>query len=72
MSLLHLGIPISEEQCIGDSLSIINNSFEDLDTRTIQISNAVVLSSLNITTDLNNLEQQLKEVAQRLYVLYNK
>ena len=27
------GIPISEDQCIGDSLDTINNSFTTLDTR---------------------------------------
>ena len=28
------GIPISEEQCIGDSLEVINNAFSTLDQRT--------------------------------------
>lgn len=28
------GIPISEEQCIGDSLDVINNAFVTLDQRT--------------------------------------
>ncbi len=57
MSLQQIGIPISEEQCIGDSLSIINNSFLNLDTRSTQISNAIVLSADKISADINNLQQ---------------
>lgn len=29
------GIPIQEEECIGDSLDIINNAFQVLDSRSI-------------------------------------
>lgn len=36
------GIPISEDQCIGDSLSIINGAFQNLDT---EISNLTISSS---------------------------
>ncbi len=34
------GIPISEDQCIGDSLPVINSSFQTLDTRTASLSAA--------------------------------
>ena len=36
MSLI--GIPISPDECIGDSLTTINNAFLDLDTRTLNIT----------------------------------
>lgn len=32
------GIPIPEEQCIGDSLQYINDAFVSLDNRTVQLS----------------------------------
>lgn len=57
MSLQQLGIPISEEQCIGDSLSIINNSFLNLDTRATELSSAIDAIALETTTKTNNLTQ---------------
>ena len=57
MSLQQLGIPISEEQCIGDSLSIINNSFLNLDARTTQLSSVIDVVALDSTTKTNNLTQ---------------
>lgn len=35
------GIPISEDQCIGDSLNVINQSFQFLDTRTVVLTAGV-------------------------------
>ena len=40
------GIPISEDQCIGDSLDTINDSFVTLDSRTLNLSSTVI----NLTT----------------------
>ena len=44
------GIPISENQCIGDSLPIINNSFQTLDARTDTISLSTRNHNLLIST----------------------
>jgi hypothetical protein len=41
------GIPISDDDCIGDSLDTINDSFITLDSRTINLSSD--LSFLNTT-----------------------
>ena len=35
------GIPISEDQCIGDSLDTINSSFTELDSRTLNLSSSI-------------------------------
>ena len=34
-------IPISEDQCIGDSLDTINDSFVELDSRTLNLSSSI-------------------------------
>jgi hypothetical protein len=36
------GIPISDDQCIGDSLDTINDSFVTLDSRTLALSSSIV------------------------------
>ena len=46
-----VNIPISEDQCIGDSLDIINDSFVELDSRTIDLSSSVV----NLNTSVISL-----------------
>jgi hypothetical protein len=71
MSLQHLGIPISEEQCIGDSLSILNTTFQDLDTRIIDISAAAVLSASNIVVEINNLKQADIDITTNLNLSSN-
>jgi hypothetical protein len=38
------GIPISEDECIGDSLATINNSFADLDARVDAAGSSVTVS----------------------------
>jgi hypothetical protein len=44
------GIPISDDDCIGDSLDTINESFVELDSRTLALSSSVsTLNSLTIS-----------------------
>lgn len=43
------GIPISEDQCIGDSLDTLNNSFTTLDTRISILSSNI--DQINVKID---------------------
>ena len=49
------GIPIDPDECIGDSLLVINDSFAELDKRTTYLLSAVALSAID--TDTINLER---------------
>lgn len=49
------GIPIDPQQCIGDSLTVLNNSFIDLDSRTLSLSSG----QLNLTTLITTASQTL-------------
>ena len=48
-------IPISPEQCIGDSLYTINASFTDLDSRTIELSSNLLLSAVSLVQQITSL-----------------
>jgi hypothetical protein len=43
------GIPISEDQCIGDSLLIINSSFQSLDARSTTLSSSLKTTYTDLT-----------------------
>jgi hypothetical protein len=63
MSLALEGIPISEEQCIGESLPYINSAFETL------CSSIVTLSSFDILTaeqDLSNIQSYMALLSARI------
>lgn len=49
------GIPISQEQCIGDSLDTINNSFVALDSRTLELSSNLSLSAVSLVEKITSL-----------------
>ena len=49
------GIPISQEQCIGDSLDTINNSFVALDSRTLELSSNLSLSAVSLAEKITSL-----------------
>ena len=51
------GIPISEDQCIGDSLTTINNSFQNLDARLVGTTASIAtLTATSLTnTSFNAL-----------------
>ena len=49
------GIPISQEQCIGDSLDTINNSFVALDSRTLELSSNLSLSAVSLHEKITSL-----------------
>ena len=52
-------IPISEDQCIGDSLDTINDSFVELDSRTL--TNAGNIASLSST--LNTAQTNISSLS---------
>ena len=47
------GIPIDENQCIGDSLSVLNSAFSDLDTRVTAAAAAAAAGVTKITAGTN-------------------
>ena len=49
------GIPISQEQCIGDSLYTINASFTALDSRTTELSSNLLLSAVSLVEKITSL-----------------
>lgn len=49
------GIPIDPDECIGDSLLVINDSFAELDKRTTYLLSAVALAAID--TDTIDLER---------------
>lgn len=66
MSLL-AGIPISDEQCIGDSLSTLNNSFLTLSSLGLNLSAASVRQALS-ATNLLTLIQQTSAAPDKIFV----
>ena len=61
MALLQ-GIPISDEQCIGDSLSVINNAFLALSSATTLLSASLSLSSSNLLVIFRQLTAGVTQV----------
>ena len=53
------GIPISEDQCIGDSLDIINDSFVELDSRTLSLSSNLATATTNISVISSSYVKQI-------------
>ena len=52
------GIPISPEECIGDSLVTINDAFVELDSRTLTLSTDFAeLDSRTLTLSTNSVTQ---------------
>ena len=45
------GIPISDDQCIGDSLQYINGAFQTLSAEVVSIDNTLTLNSLTAILD---------------------
>ena len=66
MSLL-AGIPISDEQCIGDSLSTLNNSFLTLSSLGLNLSAASVRQALS-ASNLLTLIQQTSAAPDKVFV----
>ena len=62
MSLLN-GIPISDEQCIGDSLDTINNAFLSLSSATTSLSSRVTQLSGNLALSAQNLLTLIQSVS---------
>ena len=62
------GIPISEDQCIGDSLDAINDSFVELDSRTLSLSSSVA----NLDTALTSLSSTVTSLSTTGMVAYDK
>jgi hypothetical protein len=57
------GIPIDPQQCIGDSLIVLNNSFIELDSRTLNLSSITTTVSQTLTSSLNSNYNKLKFTA---------
>ena len=53
------GIPIDPQQCIGDSLIVLNNSFIELDSRTLNLSSSVLALQTGSTTVTQTLTSAL-------------
>jgi len=51
------GIPIDPQQCIGDSLAVLNSSFIELDSRTVTLSTGV--GNVPVGSDLYSLVQNI-------------
>jgi hypothetical protein len=49
-------IPISEDQCIGDSLDTINDSFEELDSRTLNLSSSIAVVTNQLITNCGKVK----------------
>ena len=50
------GIPISEDQCIGDSLDTINDSFVELDSRTVTLSSSIITVTEQLITNCGKVK----------------
>lgn len=65
------GIPIDPQQCMGDSLEVLNNSFIELDSRTLTISSNLQQSLSSLYTTIQNVSGNLytasQEVTSNLY-----
>lgn len=68
------GIPIDPQQCIGDSLVVLNDSFIELDSRTLNLSSDLStlntnLSSLTVVVGASsgNLYTTIQDVSSSLY-----
>ena len=53
------GIPIPDDQCIGDSLPFINNAFTALDNNLINLSNSLQVTATNLSTLLSNVSSTI-------------
>lgn len=53
------GIPISDQQCIGDSLETINGSFIELDSRTVTLSSNLVSSVASLSSTISSLSSSV-------------
>ena len=51
------GIPISEEQCIGESLPILNNSFETLSSFTVESRDLISLLNVKVNEAVTTVQQ---------------
>jgi hypothetical protein len=58
------GIPIDPQQCIGDSLIVLNDSFIELDSRTLNLSGLVGTSSGNLFTTIQDVSGNLYTLIQ--------
>ena len=63
------GIPIDPQQCIGDSLEVLNNSFIELDSRTVDLSSGLSTLTLVVGASSGNLYTTIQEVSSNLYTL---
>ena len=63
-----VNIPISEDQCIGDSLDTINDAFVELDSRTLSLSSSVA----NLDTALTSLSSTVTSLSTTGMVAYDK
>lgn len=50
------GIPISDDDCIGDSLDTINDSFEELDSRTLNLSSSIAVVTNQLITNCGKIK----------------
>jgi len=57
---------LNSKQCIGDSLEIINSSFQTLDTRTLELSYNLSLSTQNLLTIIDSTSSSLLATIQEL------
>ena len=53
------GIPIDPQQCIGDSLIVLNDSFSELDSRTLSLSSDIASSNSNLTSTIQSVSSAL-------------
>lgn len=69
-----LGIPISEEQCIGDSLTYINQAFQTLDTRTLSFSTTdlTTVPTDTIELDFDSSTRRLQGIVVNDSINFNK
>ena len=67
------GIPIDPQQCIGDSLIVLNVSFSELDSRTLSLSSDIASSNSNLTSTIqsvsSNLNSSISLTSSNLYSL---
>lgn len=53
------GIPIDPQQCIGDSLIVLNSSFVELDSRTLSLLSDLASSNSNLTSTIQSVSSNL-------------
>ena len=58
------GIPINPQQAMGDSLLVLNNSFIELDSRTLNLSSYIGGSSGNLYTTIQDVSGNLYTLIQ--------